>query len=637
MNFKRTHSHILLAVLLALSVLGVPLLPLFGNVAYATEAGGTTMIYMNPQNPSVGDTVTITVQGSATDTITVSYSSTYLTLQNVDTQYTASGNQVTFSGTNAVLTFQAIDAGNGYVSVTAANLAGSSAAVPIGGGSDSDSDDSDNADDNTDVSDTSDNTSADESENGDDADAADNGANAQKPIDGDFEINGIVYVISERYTDEEIPAGFERAEVTVHGSDTYNEVTNGSMTLLYLKPSDNTADPGEFYLYDAASDSVSPLYLVGSMRHYAILQTPDMLPTLLMTESTFRLGGDDGKDVPCYVIEGMAEDGFVFFYGVNENQEANWYQYDTKEETLQRANLDVLQTLHAEDETETPAPAEETDEDVFSKISDWVKGHRTLIAVVIFLVVLLIIIIINIRVFRDKSEADNWEFDEADADGEEDAKAKDVADVSPEDAEVSFEGADALAAEPVGADTAQESAAGSPDDTAGESLLATAHPVYPDDTVVISERDMEDIEKALEASVAGGAAETAAKTEEMKLDELLSKATAGADDATEDDAANGGDADAARSDAADAGSADAGGSDAANADNAGATETGGTATGTTETGAVEKTGAPNGNPAGATTTDGDAVATPEEPEETPAPKPEITEIPELTIMDFNNL
>ena len=86
-----------------------------------------------------------------------------------------------------------------------------------------------------------------------------------------------------------IPTGFSRTGVKIDGY-TYKELSNGTITLLYLKRADNIAGDGSFYQYDEASHTVTPFAMLGTADKYVVLATPQSLLRDSFTETTLTVG-----------------------------------------------------------------------------------------------------------------------------------------------------------------------------------------------------------------------------------------------------------------------------------------------------------------------------------------------------------
>lgn len=347
---------------------------------------GSTSIAVSKSSMNVGDSLTVTIQAPAKDTFTVSFNGSVLSLTNCSASvYTTSGSTVSYTGQNATLTFSAAAAGTSYISVKPNTLTGSSTNVTVAAPAESTSTET--------TTETTQDTTSTEADN---------------TVEGDFEVDGIAYVVSERFSDDEIPAGFEKTELTINNSK-YKELSNGSMTLVYLKPASDTSSSGKFYIYSEESNSVSLLSMLGSKDDYVIIQTPDSLPSELFTEAQFSASD---MDYYGYALSGYEDDGFYFVYGVDENQNTGWFQYNTADGTVQTLNTDMLSMISSH--TDEGDGSDLTASSILTRF----KNSRSAIAILIFVVVVLAIITINFKVLKSKNDDDVFDdendFDEVD-------------------------------------------------------------------------------------------------------------------------------------------------------------------------------------------------------------------------------
>ena len=74
------------------------------------------------------------------------------------------------------------------------------------------------------------------------------------------------------------------------GGASFREISNGTITLVYLKPADNIQGSGVFYLYDPNANTVASFAYLGSGSQLVILSAPDSLPSSLLTETTITVG-----------------------------------------------------------------------------------------------------------------------------------------------------------------------------------------------------------------------------------------------------------------------------------------------------------------------------------------------------------
>ena len=340
------------------------------TISFPCFAEGTTTIHMSSANVAVGDTLSVTVTASESGTISLRYNDQVLKFSGSSASYTTDGNTITFEGTTATLEFTGLSQGSSGLIVSSPTITGSSASVQVNG------------------------TAAETTEP-----SSQETTNQTQTAEGQFEIDGVAYVVSERYAENMIPAGFSRTGVKIDGY-TYKELSNGTITLLYLKRADNIAGDGAFYQYDEASHTVTPFAMLGTADKYVVLATPQSLLRDSFTETTLTVGeqtvtaykdGDDGD--------------FYFVYGTNQDGVEGWFQYDKTDASIQRVNEQLL--------TQDTAGAAEDDNAVTTTGKDeylgkWQK-QRYLVAILLFVIVVLAVVIINLLLSRkQRMEDDDW-------------------------------------------------------------------------------------------------------------------------------------------------------------------------------------------------------------------------------------
>lgn len=318
-------------------------------------AAGTSSVSVSTNSPGVGDTFTVTAQATESGKMSVKYNKDVLSVVGCDVSgYTQSAGEVDFNGKRGTITFKANAAGNSAISVSSDNASGSSMVITVGGA-------------------------------------------AAAVATEDFEYNGVKYTVSEKFAAEEVPGGFAVTELAINGK-TLKGVSNGAMTLVYLKPVDNVAGQGTFYIYDASTNSVKEYFFLGKPDYYVIPSTPREMISDNLKGGTIDV---DGRQVEVYSLDGV--EGFVYVYGTSSTNVTGWFQYDTTEKTVQRVNEALFKTNN----TNTDAEKE-------SGLLDKIKAIniRYIIAGIIFVVIVVVAIIINIVLKKRDEKADLIDGDE---------------------------------------------------------------------------------------------------------------------------------------------------------------------------------------------------------------------------------
>lgn len=374
-------------------------------------AEGTTMIDFSNKSPAVGDTVTVTVSGSESSTITLKYNGSILSFSSCNVSgYTTDGNTVSFAATSGSVTFSVVGEGSANVIVSSDTLTGSSATLTVASATteteETTTEDTSQTDES---SDTQEDTNTEDTST-EEASTEENTQTTTEDVAYDFMYGDTAYVISKRFTEDQILAGFEETTLSIHGTD-YRALTNGVLNLLYLKLATDTYGQGTFFIYDSNSDSVSELNMLGTTEDYVILMTPDSLPSDQLVETTYS---DDEKTFSAYQIDGLSNE-FYYVYGIDETATAGWFVFNSSDGSVGRANTDAF-TLMSNGGTST----ESTDNDDTSKDTSFnfkLPEMRNIIAVLILVAAVVAVIIINVMVSRRRDDDDDV-FDDADEEDE---------------------------------------------------------------------------------------------------------------------------------------------------------------------------------------------------------------------------
>lgn len=381
----------------------------FNIIAFAQ---GTTKISVSKSSAAVGDTITVSVSGTEKGTITVKYTSSMLNLSSCSVSgYTTEGNSVSFSGTSGDLVFKAASEGTASIIVSSSANSGSSTTLAIGASASATTETnaevapSAQTEEQTEAESTeTDTTETDESTvNETPASTAGNSQSVGTlNSDGGFDIDGVAYVVSERYADSEIPSGFSKTTITI-GSSTYSELSNGTITLLYLKPADNTAGSGVFYLYNAEAGTVSPFLMLGSAKNYVIISNPDSTLSSAFSETSLDVTGGTAT---AYTIDGSE---FFYVYGVNQDGASGWYLYDKTYKTVSRVDEAAFSTSSSDVAASDEAVNNSSDSsDLYI---EKLNLYRKIIMGLIILCVVLLFIIINKAIKGHGEDDDDFDGD----------------------------------------------------------------------------------------------------------------------------------------------------------------------------------------------------------------------------------
>lgn len=365
------------------------------------NAQGTSTIRVSDSAPATGQSVSVEVIASESGSVSVKYNPEVLTFTGCSQSYTTEGNTIHFEGTGATLNFTAAKEGKSSVIVSGTNVEGSSTSIQVSGG----------------------NTSSDNDTSG--QQSGDN--------EGQFNVDGVAYVVSERFSDDEIPAGFEKTREQIDGYN-YKVLTDGDRILVYLKPASDTSSKGTFYVYDKQSHSVSSFEAVQGEGGYVLVQKPD---TVIGNAKETQIEVN-GQQITAYSIDENSE--FVLLYGVDKEGETGWFQYDTKEGTIQRMNESLLlsQTQETSDTKDTS--------DSRQQATDYQKKWnrlRYVTALLIFVVVILLVFSIHLFLTKKKwaEDMDDYDYEEEDTEeAQEEFREEEVFDPGDEEEEKNSSG-----------------------------------------------------------------------------------------------------------------------------------------------------------------------------------------------------
>lgn len=158
-------------------------------------------------------------------------------------------------------------------------------------------------------------------------------------LNASFTVNGKEMYFVTEIDDVTIPDGFEATTITYKEEEVPAFAsTTQNVTLFYL--ADGLGENKAFFVYNAETDTVYPFIRLTNSSYSYILVTADesvaapdgYIPTTVALSN----GGDENisTNVTAWVNDNEAE--FFLIYALNNKGEIGFYQYDSKEMTIQR-------------------------------------------------------------------------------------------------------------------------------------------------------------------------------------------------------------------------------------------------------------------------------------------------------------
>ncbi len=277
-----------------------------------------------------------------------------------------------------------------------------------------------------------------------------------------FLVNGKDMYVTENVDSITAPDGFQKTTVTYQNQEipAFTSLTQ-NITLFYLQ--DGLGENGAFYAYNSVQDNVYPyIRLTNAAGSYMIVSPEsDVEAPEGYKETTLALsnGGDENVATTIQAwIQGNSTE-FFLIYALNDNGECAFYQYDTKEKTLQRyhAGGAAVQTPAQEPSSGSESDAQKIAELESSiiklKLNNQIEMKNKLMIIIVLAVfcVVLIIAVIGL-IFKMKGQVEDGlaEEDELEEeDGEKELPVQNTAVKASEPEEVSYvvEGVEELADE----------------------------------------------------------------------------------------------------------------------------------------------------------------------------------------------
>lgn len=232
-------------------------------------------------------------------------------------------------------------------------------------------------------------------------------------------VNGKKYVVTSDFSEEIIPEGFKKGELTFEGSK-YSVITQEASGINAMYLTEKDSDDADFYMYNSDDGSFAPFEEVEIAKDRYIIPLMNdgkmNLPSQYQ-KTTLTLNGkefdtwQDTKDAEYYII-----------YALNSDGEKTTYRYDTTDGTYQKYTPESTGSSSSESKLSNG-------KGIWGKILNFVENFLDIvviiaIALILLLVLVLIVTAVKLR-HRDLELDDLYDEYGIDLDEEEEAlKAK---------------------------------------------------------------------------------------------------------------------------------------------------------------------------------------------------------------------
>ena len=211
-------------------------------------------------------------------------------------------------------------------------------------------------------------------------------------------VNGKKYVVTSDFSEEIIPEGFKKGELTFEGSK-YSVITQEASGINAMYLTEKDSDDADFYMYNSDDGSFAPFEEVEIAKDRYIIPLMNdgkvNLPSQYQ-KTTLTLNGkefdtwQDTKDAEYYII-----------YALNSDGEKTTYRYDTTDGTYQK---------YSPESQGTTSGNKNNGKGLWGKILNFVEEFLdivVIIAIALFLLVLLMFIVTAIKLRHRDLELDD--------------------------------------------------------------------------------------------------------------------------------------------------------------------------------------------------------------------------------------
>lgn len=211
-------------------------------------------------------------------------------------------------------------------------------------------------------------------------------------------VNGKKYVVGSEFSEELIPDGFKKGEMTFEGSK-YTVITQEASGINAMYLTEKSSGDSDFFLYNSDDGSFSPFEEVEIAKDRYIIPLMNDGKLKLSSryqKTTLTLNGkefdtwQDTKDAEYYIV-----------YALNSDGEKTTYRYDTTDGTYQK---------YSPESQGTTSDNKNNGKGLWGKILNFVEEFLdivVIIAIALFLLVLLMFIVTAIKLRHRDLELDD--------------------------------------------------------------------------------------------------------------------------------------------------------------------------------------------------------------------------------------
>lgn len=213
-------------------------------------------------------------------------------------------------------------------------------------------------------------------------------------------VNGKKYIVSSDFSEELIPEGFQKGEMSFEGSN-YTVITQESSGINAMYLTEKSSGDSDFFLYNSDDGSFSPFEEVEIAKDRYIIPLMDdgkvSLPSQYQ-KTTLTLNGkefdtwQDTKEAEYYVV-----------YALNSDGEKTTYRYDTTDGTYQKFTPSSTGRTTSDSKSDNG-------KGLWGKILDFIENFLDI--VVIFAIVLILVLLFGFIITAVKLHYRDLELDD---------------------------------------------------------------------------------------------------------------------------------------------------------------------------------------------------------------------------------